>query len=458
MKNTFAGEKNIYYDKTSGNISADLDTFKLAGRGLNREAVFDFLLYNIVLPPNSVYQGINTLFPGQEFPSLKNEEYSELAHTAKTRFQGPEAFAKRLDKILQEYFAATVARDKPTALMLSGGIDSAIIASYLPKDTVCVTWGGWGEGTTDVTFAKKNFSRFGLKEHLLAIVDYGHDEDIYKQALKQTGQLFSFTASVPHLRMSQRLSEYFGAERSYQLFMGQNADTISGAYLATEHIYYWPKINWLWQWLPWQKIYNEKRKWFLPSTTNPVELMAFFHSCAIYPGPWINVPAGYFENKLSQVEEQIGKKIEKFRDHILMHELMTEARRNQYVQNNLPPLYGASVATPYYNKEVVKLFMEVPFWVRMSGKFDKVVFKELALLRGVPAEVIAKGKKGMSYGFQDYLAQKRHIPVWNEMERHALLGEFVDIKMIRKKLQDNFPTYDQLMSLYNYLTLVLGKK
>lgn len=458
VKNTFAGEKIIYYDPAARIASANLEDFNLENCKLNREAIYDFFMYNVVLPPNSVFEGIKTLFPGQEFPSLENSEYQELARTTKTRFISAEKFARRLDNILREYFEHTISRDKPTALMLSGGIDSAIIASYLPANTVCVTWGGWGEGTTDVTFAKKNFAKFGLKEHLFTIVDYDRDEALYRTAQKTTRQLFSFAASVPHLRMSQRLSEYFGPGQNYQLFMGQNADTISGAYLATEHAYFWPKFNRLWSWLPiFRKLYRENRKWFLPSTVNPVELMAFFHSCGIYPGPWIEPPRDYFTKKLQQVESQIGRKLKKFRDHILMHELMTEARRNQYVQNNLPPLYGAEVSTPYYHKEVVKLFMEIPVWVRMADKFDKMVMKELAKIRGVPPEVIAKGKKGLSYGYQDYIQQKRHIPVWDEMERYSLLNEFVNIKLIRGKLQDNFPTYDLLMSLYYYLSLVWPK-
>lgn len=455
MKNTFGGEKIICFDRTMRKASENLTDFDLRSRGLNSEAVYDFLLYNIVLPPNSLYEGIEILFPGQEFPSLENREYRELARDTKTVVASAGSFARRLDKILGDYFAETIARDKPVALMLSGGIDSAIIGSYLPKDTVCVTWGGWGEKTTDVTYSRKTFERFGFAKHLVIVADYDRDDAIYKKALRETGQLFSFTSGIPHLRMSQRLEEHFGAGTPYQLFMGQNADTISGAYLATEHVYYWPKVNRLWQWLPfWKKLSSRNRKWFLPSTTNPVELMAFFHSCAIFPGPWIDVPAEYFDKKQKQIEEQIGRRISRFRDHILMHELMTEARRNQYVQNNLPPLYGAAVNAPYYHKEVVKLFMEVPFWVRMQGQFDKEVLKELARLRGVPDEVIAKGKKGLSYGFVEYIKQGRHLAVWNAMEKNEKLNKFVDIRMIRKKLQDNFPTFDLLMSLHYHFQTV----
>jgi hypothetical protein len=57
----------------------------------------------------------------------------------------------------------------------------------------------------------------------------------------------------------------------------------------------------------------------------------------------------------------------------------------------------------------------------------------------------------MSYGYKEYLNQKKHLPIWDAMAENKLLNEFVDIKMIRRRRQDDFATFDVLRSTHYYL-------
>lgn len=457
-KNTFAGERIIYYD-SSGRTAFSPDELAPVDRNIDPLAIYDYLLFDTILPPHSIWQGVSSLFPGEALWRgddgkliLNNEEYKSLTGLP-TLNESPIVLAARLDELFAEYFEKTVAKDKPVALMLSGGIDSAIIASYLPKHAVCATWAGWGGGSTDLTFARLNFSRFGLKSHLPVYIDYDADEKIYDAALSRLRHPFSIIGGVPYLRMAEKLQEHFQGQ-PYQLFMGENADTIAGAYETGVYAYYLSKINPLLSWLPMPRQLLERyRKLFLVSTSNQVELFAYFSSFGLYPGSWINPPRGYFETKFQEIKNQLGR-VRDFRDHILMLELSVGSRRNQFRQSYLPALYGAEMGLPYYDKNIVKFFLQIPQRLRRQDNFGKVVLRELARRRGVPEEVIEKGKKGLSYGHTDFFKQNRHVPIWDEMQKNPVLNRFVNIASLRERQERNFPLLDLLRSLHKYLKLI----
>ena len=459
MQNTFAGEQLLYYNPVSRKTAGRLEELVVGTPTFNADAMYDYLLYGTVLPPNSMAQGIQTLFPGEEItldipqPVRRNVVYQKLGQLPTLSLTVAQ-FVDRLDEIFSRYFSAQLAGQSRVGVMLSGGIDSAIIASYLPKQSVAVTWGGWGSGTSDVRYAEQSFSAFKLAKHLQCLVDYPKDELLYHEALAQVRHPFPLSFGIPYARMAQTLQEHF-AGQPFLVFAGQNADTITGAFRPTVYSYYFSKCN---RYNPLRPIFAklsvQQRKLHLLSTSNPVALIAFFHSCGIFPGPWLNVPKKYFVGKLSDLRSQIGHSPKRFSDYILMEELMTEARRNQFVQNALPPLYGAQVRLPYYHPEVVELFLQVPQRIRRQQNFGKVILSELARKRGVPGSVIAKGKKGMSYGYTEYIKQGLHVQTWDEMQRHELLNRYIDVAALRARHQNSFATFDLLRGLHAYLRLV----
>lgn len=452
MQNSFAGEKILVYDQAQ-KIVQEHGVLK-GTAALNKEAVFDFLLYGSVVPPHYLYQGTKQLFPGQQFRpdgGSENPIFTELAEV-KTKKARMNSFVDELDNALQKYFDIALAgNDGRVALMLSGGIDSGIIASYLPKDAVCVTWAGWGESSTDLRYARKTYEAFGFREHLVCQVDHIKDMRLCEQAVEQLRFPFAFSAGAPYLRMAEELKSYFKGEK-YTMFMGQNADTISGSFLPTVFTYHFIRAARFTSWLPiWEGLSAQKRKLFLLSTTNPVKLIAFFHSNGLYPGPWLRVPENYFQQLLSEVAAQIGRKPKNFTDLILMDELMTEARRNQFMQQYLPGLHGAHTEVPYYDEQLVKIFLSMPQSLRRHDHYGKTVLRELARKRGVPEEVIEKGKKGLSYGYNDIIANKLHLPVWEDMQKDETLNHYVDVAAVRSVKQDDFHAWDRLRSLYRFL-------
>jgi asparagine synthetase B (glutamine-hydrolysing) len=361
-------------------------------------------------------------------------------------------FVDQLDRLLEDFFDRHTRAAPNVALLLSGGIDSALLASYLPARTVAMTWGGWGEDTTDVLFAKKTFGRYKLEKHLTCVVDYAADEKLYHEIVPKMPQPFPLGFGAPYLRMSQALASHFQGQ-PFLLINGQNADTISGAFHPTSLAFKFARLN---RFNPCRQLIpnaslDYKRKFFLLTSTNPIELLSFAHSNGIYPGPWLRLPKKYFESKLSQVEMQIGKKLTTFTDMILTDQLMTEARRNQYIQSSLPVFFGGATTLPYYDQNIVRLFAQVPDAIRRQQNNGKVIIQELARKRGVPIEVIEKGKKGLSYGWGGYIREKKHIPTWDAMVGSERMNEILNVAELRSARQDNFATFDLLRGLHFFL-------
>ncbi len=84
--------------------------------------------------------------------------------------------AAEIDRILQEKIndflshPSKNANSNKAALLLSGGIDSAILASYLPKGTPCITFKCIAPNAIDETHSAKQYcDMYGLEHHILEI-------------------------------------------------------------------------------------------------------------------------------------------------------------------------------------------------------------------------------------------------------------------------------------------------
>lgn len=442
IRNDFAGSKLLFYanEKSSCFLSDFFEQFK----EIDQSSIRDFLLFGTILPPRSPLNGVRSLYPG------------EIREGEKVRFETAELdteilnwnlekFVDTLDRLLFNYFQQYANIEK--TLFLSGGIDSSILLSYLGKNTRCITWGGWGEKTTDVTYAKISAANFGVKEHHFVYADYESDVGLYQKAVLKSQIPLLFCNVIPFLKMSLLAVNSGGGE----IFMGQNADTIFCSYPP---IIKTRKLSLLNNLLPFNPLFfSPNRKRYLFSTKSPVRLMAYFKSNGLFPGPWIDVDNDYFLEKERAINNII-KKGDISQRIIMIEELLTESRRNQIVQNYVPALYGANINCPYYQKEIVQLAIKVPQRLRRKDNYDKVILKELAKKRGVPAIIIEKGKKGLSYNYRDIIGRGLHLDLWNKMEKNDFLNNYLNVKMLRGEKQDDFFSFDMLRSLYCWHTLV----
>lgn len=439
LKQDFGGSRLQFY--TSDASSYVLQDFFSTHKVINRTSIIDFLLFGTVMPPHTPLVGVNQLYPGET--RSVNTSHLELEDVRyEERSISLEQAVNDLDRLLNEYFSRNQGIE---TVLLSGGIDSAIIASYLPRRTY-ITWGGNGEQTPDVQFSRITEAKIPSLHHHFVYADFDTDFQLYKEMVSKLKVPILFNSAVPFIRMSREAV----SNGITDWFMGQNADTLFMAYPApilTKRLILLNKllpINPLW--------WSQSRKRHLFSTDSIVSLMAYFKSLGVFPAVGLNVPEGYFEEKERLINRIPTRTLEQ--RIIITEELLTESRRNQICQHAIPSQFGITAHCPYYEREFVENTLTLPASLRRKGGYQKKVLKELAKKRGVPHEVIYKNKSGLSYGMNAFMAERRHIPIWNQMQNDPHMNSFLDVAAIRRYGEGNYLTFIMLASLYWWFELV----
>ena len=186
----------------------------------------DYLLLDVLLYGNFLHE------PNWE--EVKNSLISSPSILKKN------LLVKEIKKLISDFCEGVIKKTNPEkiGILLSGGIDSANILAELVRFNIPIyayTWGGWGEDSTDVKYAKITAQRFGIKNHRIVLIDdnYSREELLYKGALKDLKIPLDYSNAIPFLRMREAILE----DGVNVLFHGQNADTIFLAYSPPIKLY-----------------------------------------------------------------------------------------------------------------------------------------------------------------------------------------------------------------------------
>jgi len=111
-------------------------TLEGADTSLDRRAIVDYLTFRYTCSPYTMFNKIRRLAPG-EYAKIRNGEVSYFRHTDLCSIEPMpevgtfEQEAERLHDLLRDSVEARLVGEQPIALLLSGGLDSSIIAVLL---------------------------------------------------------------------------------------------------------------------------------------------------------------------------------------------------------------------------------------------------------------------------------------------------------------------------------------
>lgn len=127
-----------------------------------------------------------------------------------------------MDEVIKERIREFYVPNK-TAILLSGGMDSAILASYLPKGTPAYTFKCIAQGAIDETEkARKYADKYGLKHHIIEM-NWSDFEELTPEILKADG--VPFHSIEVQLLKAARYAKSQGIER---IIIGDSADYVFG--------------------------------------------------------------------------------------------------------------------------------------------------------------------------------------------------------------------------------------
>ena len=144
------GEKPLYLCSTSDGLifGSELKTLKSSGRcplRVSRNSLAEFFRYGFIPGPNTIYEDVAKLRPGTlisialdgNLPVLREKRWwiPQQAHDLSRRVRptSRETSSTQFDAILQTVIAEQCTADVPVGVLLSGGIDSSVIAAATMK-------------------------------------------------------------------------------------------------------------------------------------------------------------------------------------------------------------------------------------------------------------------------------------------------------------------------------------
>lgn len=184
-----------------------------APRTLDRAVLGDYLATGYVTSDGCILQGYVKLPPGHfaegslDVPLLESRRYwSVEISPAPPGAMSPEVAGEQIDALLADAVRLRLRSDVPVALLLSGGIDSGLVAAYAaafgtpPLALVASVPGGAGSQAADETaMARATASHLGLRLQELPI---GPDDLINIDSLARTfDEPFADTSALAMLRM-----------------------------------------------------------------------------------------------------------------------------------------------------------------------------------------------------------------------------------------------------------------
>lgn len=247
------GIKFVYYTVEAGTVVFGSEIrpilqYKEHQPDIDPESLFLFLTYRYTPAPLTIYKDIYKLSPGTIF-SIK-----ENADPVITSFvtAPPPKYEKKPDRntateelltLYREAIKRQVMSDVPLGLLLSGGVDSAMLLSLMSEigsDWHTFTIGyGSNYKNDELADAAETAAMFGSQHHTIEI-----DQHIFENSLTDVirclEEPIASASIVPMYFVCQKAREYVKVA-----LMGQGPDELFGGYkrhLGTHYGMYWRKL------------------------------------------------------------------------------------------------------------------------------------------------------------------------------------------------------------------------
>lgn len=208
---------------------------------LNYSAFHDYLTFNYIPAPGTIYRNIMKLEPGHFLTvkagdgnmSLRKHRYYDVADTASSNHNGAgigfEEAGARLRSALEESVRSHMISDVPIGAFLSGGIDSSIIVGLMSrlsgKPVKTFSIGFDGHDLFDETAYARQVSEFNNTEHHEFKLNHVDMLGIIPEVLDNLDEPFSDWSIFPTYMVSRETGRHVKVALS-----GDGADEVFGGY------------------------------------------------------------------------------------------------------------------------------------------------------------------------------------------------------------------------------------
>lgn len=228
------GKKPLYYHHSNGRMSFSSELSSLVQdphvpRDISHQALFEYLLYDFVPAPHTIFTGVSKLPAGHvavlDAEGLRLRRY----------WRAPELDAgadyhqcrSRLADLLEDAVRIRLVSDVPLGAFLSGGIDSTAVVALMQRHTTesVKTFSIAFPGTTHDESAWSQMAADALgTDHRQYPVEYDV-EQIFEPMVRHFGEPFGDSSAVPTWHLSERTRRHVTVALS-----GDGGDELFGGY------------------------------------------------------------------------------------------------------------------------------------------------------------------------------------------------------------------------------------
>jgi asparagine synthase (glutamine-hydrolysing) len=216
------GKKPLYYTRTpSGGIlfASEIKALRVLAKEahaplqINEQAIYDYLSLGSVPQPDTIYRNVHALPSGSwmrfDGHDLKIEQFWHVDYRHKAEIPYPEAL-ERVRSIISEAVRIRLRSDVPLGVLLSGGIDSSIVA-YEAAREVGDTLKTFTVGVNDTELneadvARRTAKTLGVQNIILPMqID---PRETLPALVRQYDQPFADPSAMPSMAISKLAREH----------------------------------------------------------------------------------------------------------------------------------------------------------------------------------------------------------------------------------------------------------
>ena len=433
------GKKPLYFTK-NGIFSSEIKAIlPFINKKINFNALGEYLAYNSSLAPNTIYEGIYKLPAGcyydgeiKSWYDFKREEKIVNCEKKTERIQA----VNKLENLLINSIEKRMQGDVEIGSLLSGGIDSSLIAAILSTKRKIKTFsiGYDGFENYDERRYAKIVSKHINSEHYE--INYTKKDffEFFEKVLNDMDEPIADSSFFPANFLASKipLKVVMSGEGSDELFLGyRRYEEYLGFFKASL-----PNKKWL-------KKYLERH----PEDIKEWEVFRrFFANEEVFRG----INEVFFQRQIKKVLKVKTKEVDYkrflkgwnsfdftyFDLKIWIGEVLLMKLDKMFMSNTI------EVRSPFLDKKLVEFVFNLPEDIRGT---KKILIKEIAK-KYLPEKIINRRKKGFAYPFLEWLKEENEFKIIIDVNRKSKIFNEEYLKEIIKTGHKRYKQH--LWSLY----------
>ena len=442
---------------------------------INRRSVADFLCLSYIPDPQTIYENVFKLEPGQSLtigPSgVRIRRYWEPRFEADSGWNFGEA-VEELRSLAQDAVKRRLISDVPLGAFLSGGVDSSAVVAFMAgivPDNV---------KTFSIGFTNKNYDERGFARMVAERYRTAHYERVVSPSIDEAFQTlgecfdepFADSSAIPMLYLARMTREHVTVALS-----GDGADEVFGGYRR----YYFGVLE--------ENLRRRIPHWFrqtvikagaavypkfdyLPQVFRAKGLLAnlareigdaYFSSMSVFPDPLLDaVLSPEVRRDLGgySPRENFRARFERLR-HLSPLEQMQAVDFQTYLPGDIlvkvdraTMAYSLESRSPWLDYRLVELACRLPAPFKLHGQNGKHIFKE-AVKPYLPPALLTRRKMGFAVPLAEWFRTNLN-PLFSSLVLQKAMEKYVslpDVRRIWNEHQSGLKNHDR--KLWNLLIL-----